>query len=95
MWDIDGVAVITNFDFADSIVIFAEILEAFVDALDTLNTKSQPFGLKVSWSKTKIQTFVAFVKENIYLPPSLAGQGVFTCSVDNFVNLGSTISSGG
>ena len=33
--------------------------------LDTLSTESEPIGLKVSWTKTMIQKFVAFSQENI------------------------------
>ena len=50
-----GEATITDIDFADNIVIFAETLEALVAALDTLSKKSKRLGLKVSWIKTKIQ----------------------------------------
>ena len=60
---------ITDHDFADDIVIFAETLEALVVFLDTLSIESKPLGLKVSWIKTKIQKFVAFLDENIDLPP--------------------------
>ena len=52
-----GEATITDLDFADDIVIFAETLEALVAALDILNIESEPLGLKVSWIKTKIQKF--------------------------------------
>ena len=43
-----GDATITDLDFADDIVIFAETLEALVTALDTLSIESRPLGLKVS-----------------------------------------------
>ena len=42
---------VTDFDFADDAVTFAETL---VDALETLSSELEPLGLKVSWIKTKI-----------------------------------------
>ena len=59
---------ITNLDFADDVLIFAETLEVHMHALDTLIMESEPLGLKVSWIKTKIQKFIAFFEENIDLP---------------------------
>ena len=81
-----GEATITDLDFADDIVIFAETLEALVAALDTLSIESMPLGLKVSWIKAKIQKFVVFFDENINLPPPV---------VTYFMYLGSAIGSGG
>ena len=43
-----GEAMITDLDFADNVVIFAETLEVLVDTLDTLSTKSKPLGLQIS-----------------------------------------------
>ena len=62
-----GEAMITDHDFADNIVIFAEMLEVLVGTLDTLSTESEPLSLKVSWINTKIQKLVAFFDENIGL----------------------------
>ena len=59
-------------------------LEVHVGALDTLSTESEPFGLKVSLMKIKIQKFVAFFDENIDLPPPVAVQGELASFVDNF-----------
>ena len=44
-----GEAMITYLDFADDDVIFSETLEVLVGTLETLNTESEPLGLKVSW----------------------------------------------
>ena len=47
-WMSFGEAMITDLDFADNVVIFAETLEVLVDTLDTLSTKSKPLGLQIS-----------------------------------------------
>ena len=44
-------------DFVDDAVIFAEILDILLGALEVLHEKSKPQGLQVSWVKTKIQVF--------------------------------------
>ena len=88
-------ATITDHNFADDIVIFADTLEALMVSLDTLSTESKPLGLKVSWIKTKIQKFVSFFDANINLPPPVVVQGEPVSFVDNFVYLGSAIGSGG
>ena len=90
-----GEATITDLDFADDIVIFAETLEALVAALDTLSMESEPLGLKVSWIKTKILKFIAFFDENINLPPPVVMLEELVSFVDNFEYLGSVIGSGG
>ena len=86
---------ITDLDFADDVVIFAETLEVLVHTLDTLSLESEPLGLKVSWTKTKIQEFVALLDGNIDLPPPVTVQGEHVHFVDSFVYLGSAIGSGG
>ena len=45
---------ISNLDFADDAVVFAETLEILLGALEVLNDDSEPLGLRVSWVKTKI-----------------------------------------
>ena len=44
---------ISDFDFADDAVIFAETLDILLGALEVLNEESEPLGLRVSWVKTK------------------------------------------
>jgi len=46
---------ISDLDFADDAVIFAETLDILLRALEVLNDQSEPLGLRVSWVKTKIQ----------------------------------------
>ena len=48
---------ISDLDFADDAVIFAETLDILLGALEVLNEESEPLGLRVSWVKTKIQAF--------------------------------------
>ena len=48
---------ITDLDFADDAVIFAETLDVLTEALETLSEEAEPLGLRVSWIKTKIQEF--------------------------------------
>ena len=51
-------AMITDLEFSDGAVIFAQTMGALPGALDSLSNESEPFGLKVAWIKTKIQTFL-------------------------------------
>ena len=46
-----------DLDFADRAVIFAETTKVLADALDSLREEAEPFGLRVSWIKTKFQAF--------------------------------------
>ena len=48
---------ISDLDFADYAVIFAETLDILLGALEVPNEESEPLGLRVSWVKTKIQAF--------------------------------------
>ena len=49
---------ISDLDFADDAVIFAETLDILLGALEVLNEELEPLGLRVSWVKTKIQAFI-------------------------------------
>ena len=46
---------ISDLDFADDAVIFAETLDILLGALEALDEEAEPLGLRVSWVKTKIQ----------------------------------------
>ena len=48
---------ISDLDFADDAVIFAETVDILLGVLEVLNEDSEPLGLWVSWVKTKIQAF--------------------------------------
>ena len=46
---------ISDLDFANDAVIFAETLDILLGAIDVLNEESETQGLRVSWVKTKMQ----------------------------------------
>ena len=48
---------ISDLDFTDDAVIFAETLEILLGALEVLNEESEPLGFPFSWVKTQIQAF--------------------------------------
>ena len=48
---------ISDFDFADDAVIFAETLHILLGAFEVLIEESETLGLRVSWVKTTIQAF--------------------------------------
>ena len=48
---------ISDLDFADDAVVFAETPDILLGALEVLNEESKPLGLRVSWVKSKIQSF--------------------------------------
>ncbi len=80
---------ISDLDFADDAVIFAEIVEILIEALEKLSEESEPLGLRVSWVKTKVQAF------NGILGPAVQSVTVGRESVeltDRFTYLGSDIS---
>ena len=80
---------ITDLDYADDIVIFADLLDTLKDAPYIFNEQSQKLGLHVNWSKTKLQSFNPWIPT----PPStLIGTQPVT-TTDNFTYLGSTIAS--
>ena len=59
---------ITDLDFADDAVIFAETVESITEALETLSEEAEPLGLRVSWIKTKIQAFGDILEAGIKSP---------------------------
>ena len=60
---------VTDLDFADDAVTFAEMLELLVGALESLSSELEPLGLKVSWVKTKIQVFNDSLGVQVSLSP--------------------------
>ena len=76
---------VTDLDFADDAVTFAETLELLVGALESLSSELEPLGLKVSWVKTKIQVFNDSV--------GVAGQSVPVCGESVELSIGSLISA--
>ncbi len=79
---------VTDLDFADDAVIFAETLGVVELALETLSEESKPLGLAVSWAKTKAIDFGNFLGRE--------QQSVHTCGEDieileRFSYLGSAV----
>ncbi len=79
---------ITDLDFADDAVIFAETADILTEALESLSEEAEPLGLRVSWIKTKIQAFGDMLDDAIDSLP-VAGENVEI--VDRFTYLGSVI----
>jgi hypothetical protein len=79
---------ITDLDFADDAVIFAETLDGLTSALETLSEEAEPLGLRVSWIKTKVQVFVDLLDAAVQSVPA-CGENVEV--VERFTYLGSDI----
>ena len=83
---------VTDLDFADDAVIFAETLDVLVLALEALSEESKPLGLAVSWVKTKAQDFGNLLGRDT--------QSVHACGEDieileSFTYLGSAVHNTG
>jgi len=63
---------ISELDFADDAVIFAEMLDILLQDLQALNEDSELLGLQVSWVKTKIQAFNVILDAAILSVPVCA-----------------------
>ena len=72
---------ISDLDFADDAVIFAETLDILLLALEVLNEELEPLWLQVSWVKTKIQAFNEILDAAILSVP--------VCEEERFTYLGS------
>ena len=79
---------ISDLDFADDAVIFAETQDILLGALEVLNEESEPLGLWVSWIKTKIQAFNDILDAAILSVP-VCGEDVEV--TESFTDFGSDI----
>ena len=79
---------ITDLDFADDAVIFAESLEVLALTLEVLREEAEPLGLKVSWAKTKVQAFGDLL-DDAAVSIQACGENIEV--VDKFTYLGSVI----
>ncbi len=79
---------ISDLDFADDAVIFAETLDILLRALEVLNEESEPLGLRVSWVKTKIQAFIDILAAAVLSVP-VCGEDVEV--MERFTFLGNDI----
>ena len=83
---------VTDLVFADDAVLLAESLEVLVMALEALHEEAKPLGLKVSWTKTKVQAFGGLLDDTV--------QSVYACGEDievleSFTYLGSAVHNNG
>ena len=81
-------SLISNVDFADDAVIFAETLDILLGALEVLNEETKPLGLWVSWVRTKIQAINDILAAAILSVP-VDGEDVEV--TERFTYLGSDI----
>ena len=79
---------ISDFDFADDAVIFAETLDILLGALEVLSEESEPLGLQVTCVKTKIQAFNDILHAAVLSVP-VCGEDVEV--MERFTYLGSDI----
>ena len=79
---------ISDLDFADDAVIFADTLDIVLGALEVVNEESELLGLQVSWVKTKSQAFNDILDAAILSVP-VCSEDVEV--VERFTYLGSDI----
>ena len=51
----------TDVDFADDVVLLAEMLSVLVLALEVMNTEAQPLGMSITGVRQRFRTWVAVV----------------------------------
>ena len=79
---------ISDLDFTDDAVVFAETLDILLGAIKVLNEESEPLGLRVSWVKTKIQAFNDIL-DAAFLSVPVCGEDIEVA--ERFTYLGSDI----
>jgi len=45
----------TDLDFADDVVLLAEMLSVLISALEVMDREASPLGMTINWAKTKLQ----------------------------------------
>jgi len=80
----------TDFDYADDVVLLAELFDTFSDALRILSEEASPLGLTISWAKTKIQSLSDYAAADAP-PPNVRVGAQEVEVVDSFIYLGSKI----
>jgi len=45
----------TDLDFADDVVLLAEMLSVLISALEAIDSEASPLGMTINWAKTKLQ----------------------------------------
>ncbi len=85
---------ISDLDFADDAVIFADTLDVLLVTLEVLNEESEPLGLRVSWVKTKIQAFNDILDAPILSVP-VCGEDVEVTERFTYLDSDIHVSAGG
>jgi len=44
-----------DLDFADDVVLLAEMLSVLISALEVMDGEASPLGMTINWTKTKLQ----------------------------------------
>jgi len=83
----------TDLDFADDVVLLAEMLSVLVLALEVMNREAHPLGLTINWAKTKIQNLGEQDGANQLQFATVGGNQVEV--VESFTYLGSLIQVSG
>ena len=76
----------SDLDYADDVVLLAEVLEVLILLLEIMQDEANPFSLEINWSKTKIQTTV-----NTSVPQQVQMAGNTVDIVESFTYLRSLI----
>jgi len=79
----------TDLDFADDVVLLAEMLSVLVLALEVMDREANPLGLTINWAKTKIQNLGDQNGANQLQYSTVGGNQVEV--VESFTYLGSLI----
>jgi len=79
----------TDLDFADDVVLLAEMLSVRVLALEVVDREAHPLGLTINWAKTKMQNLGDQDGANQLQYTTVGGNQVE--AVESFTYLGSLI----
>ena len=82
----------SDFDFADDVVLLAELFDLLTSALSIMDEETHALGLQISWTKTKAQS-LGTTSDTPLAPPEVDDEEVE--AVDKFNYLGSLQSSSG
>jgi len=83
-----GQRTFTDIDYADDVALFVDKKESFRTALAAMDERASKFGLRVSWTKTKLQNLGSGST-----PSPIIMDGNTVDSVEEFTYLGSIQSS--
>jgi len=61
----------TDLDFADDILLLAELLELLIPVMETMASEAASLGFEVNWQKTKVQA----LGTRVNVPPTISVKG--------------------